>query len=71
MAWMAVRKLASLKLGIKEEYLKRWECLSYSIQALAVFFNDNTVAAVGKTSVRLIKQYVENCILHDLCPGTL
>ncbi|KAK9906230.1 hypothetical protein M0R45_002703 [Rubus argutus] len=63
--------------GIKEEeYRKRWECLRYSIQALAEtadcteFLNDNTVAALGNTLVGLIKQYMENCILHDLCPGT-
>ncbi|PRQ44606.1 hypothetical protein RchiOBHm_Chr3g0481091 [Rosa chinensis] len=63
--------------GIKEEeYRERWECLRHSLQILAevvecnVFLNDNTVAAVGETSVVMIKQLVENCILHNACPGT-
>ncbi|XP_024173742.1 uncharacterized protein LOC112179536 isoform X1 [Rosa chinensis] len=63
--------------GIKEEeYRERWECLRHSLQILAevvecnVFLNDNTVAAVGETSVVMVKQLVENCILHNLCPGT-
>ncbi|XP_061988425.1 uncharacterized protein LOC133706896 isoform X2 [Rosa rugosa] len=61
----------------EEEYLIRWECLRHSLQVVAetaecnVFLNYYTVAAVGNTSLELFKQSVENCFLHNLCPGTV
>nr|XP_011465270.1 PREDICTED: uncharacterized protein LOC105351702 [Fragaria vesca subsp. vesca] len=64
--------------GIKEEdYSERWECLRHSLQIVAetvecsLFLNDNTFAAVGETSVGMIKQPVKNCIIHNVCPGTV
>ncbi|KAL6180002.1 hypothetical protein ACLB2K_046672 [Fragaria x ananassa] len=68
--------LSDLFYLLQEEYRQRWECIRHSLEILAetvecnVFLNDNTVAAVGKDSVEMVKQLVRNCILYNVCPGT-
>ncbi|KAK9927936.1 hypothetical protein M0R45_025096 [Rubus argutus] len=60
----------------KEEYLKRWNCLRFSLQALSelaccnLFLNETTVTAVGNSlAVSAVRAFVEDCILFNVCPA--
>ncbi|KAM5571490.1 hypothetical protein ABKV19_011865 [Rosa sericea] len=70
------------KFGIKkDDYLKRWECLFRSLNALSkathchIFLDENTftaVTAVGSSVERIsqLKAVVEGCITKNVCPSS-